>query len=283
MRAAVSRAGSTRGRVTSTATTSIALVLFLVAIATPAQDRESSGTATDEQESQTASGPSNPLEKDRTAAALAGLEEQAELGESLIAGAVEAYDQAVTDRNAAQQRLAQEQQRLDELIGDEGRLTARELSARTNALEQARADVAARESDVGRRLDDLRRLLDQREALAEHIALLRQRMPAEREFLTGVWEVRWFPAGVTGTFFIDQSGTLVTGQYRLRPLGSGSLQGTFVGGKLRLQRIDRERGRDAELEGFVDADGRQIRGTWQGYELVQGGIPHGQWVARRVN
>ena len=97
-----------------------------------------------------------------------------------------------------------------------------------------------------------------------------------------MWEVRWFPAGVTGTFTIDQSGTLVTGQYALRPIGSGSLQGTFVSGKLYLQRIDRQRGRDAELEGYLDPDGSQIRGTWQSYELVQGGIPHGQWVARRV-
>ncbi len=90
------------------------------------------------------------------------------------------------------------------------------------------------------------------------------------------------PAGVTGTFYLEQSGTLVTGQYRLGPLGSGSLQGTFVGGKLHLQRIDAERGRDAELSGVLDPDGKRIRGTWQSFELVQGGIPRGQWVARRV-
>ncbi|MDH3283743.1 MAG: hypothetical protein OEQ13_03310 [Acidobacteriota bacterium] len=281
MRAAVARAGPDDRGAISIVTRALPGVLLLAIGLTPAWGQDTPRPAPAEPPT-VRPDLVNPLEEGRLEAALTGLEEQASLNEALIDSAVAAYDEAVAARNAAHQLLLQGQRRLDEIIDNDDALTAGVLSATTSKIESARAEVFARETDVGRMLDDLRRLLYQREALAERIAILRLQLPSEREFLTGVWEVRWFPAGVTGTFFIDQSGTLVTGQYRLRPLGSGSLQGTFVSGKLRLQRIDRERGRDAELEGFVDADGRQIRGTWQGYELVQGGLPHGQWVAQRV-
>jgi HPt (histidine-containing phosphotransfer) domain-containing protein len=215
-------------------------------------------------------------------AAIVGLEQQAMLNDELMERAARAHRLAAAARNAALQALERALRRLDDVAENVEGLTAGGLEEATETVEQARATFATRERETQGRIEDLRRLVEAREILSTRIASLRSRIPSESELLTGVWEVRWFPGGVTGTFTIDQSGTLVTGQYALRPIGSGSLQGTFVNGKLFLQRIDRQRGRDAELEGYLDPDGSQIRGTWQSYELVQGGIPNGQWVARRV-
>jgi hypothetical protein len=224
----------------------------------------------------------NPLESQRIGAALAGLEERARLVQDMINEAARQYRQVALERAAADQELVTAQDRLDREAVRAREVTASSLSALYRDLLAARARVEVVRLEGDARLQELRRLLGERDALARRVADLRARLPLQEELLTGVWEVTWMPAGVQGTFYLDQSGTLVTGQYRLGAHGSGSLQGTFVNGKLFLQRIDAERGRDAELEGVADPDGSRIRGTWQAYEMVQGGIPQGQWVAKRA-
>ncbi len=227
--------------------------------------------------------PANPATVRRLQAVLASLEERVRLVDRMAADAVRAYRKAAIARNDALQELVQARDGLDREATRVRDLTRERLETLVQEAGEARARYRGLEEEAARRLADLRRLVAEREALVERIADLRARMPQREDVLTGEWEVTWMPAGVTGTFYLEQSGTLVTGQYRLGPLGSGSLQGTFVGGKLHLQRIDAERGRDAELTGVLDPDGRRIRGTWQSFELVQGGIPRGQWVARRVH
>lgn len=224
----------------------------------------------------------NPLESQRIGAALAGLEERARLVQDMIGDAARAYRQAALERAAIVQELTAAQDRLDREAVRARDATAATLGQFHHELIAVRAKEAALREESDARLQDLRRLLGERDAVARRMADLRSRMPLQEEVLTGVWELTWMPAGVQGTLYLDQSGTLVTGQYRLGALGSGSVQGTFVNGKLFLQRIDAERGRDAEIEGVLDPDGARIRGTWQNYEMVQGGIPRGQWVARRA-
>lgn len=224
----------------------------------------------------------NPLESQRIGATLAGLEERARLVQDMINEAARQYRQLALERAAADQELITAQERLDREAVRAREVTASSLSALFRELLAARSRVEVVRQEGDARLNELRRLLGERDTLARRVADLRTRLPLQDEVLTGVWDVTWMPAGIQGTFYLDQSGTLVTGQYRLGSWGSGSLQGTFVNGKLFLQRIDSERGRDAEIEGVLDPDGTRIRGTWQGYELVQGGIPQGQWVARRA-
>ncbi|GEM_PF-1302387 len=224
----------------------------------------------------------NPLERERSAVLLTTHEARAEVLREMIIASARGYRSAAIARSAA---LAEYQRALSEL--DRQVVRPDEITVeRLESLEEDRDRLAARwvaaQRETERRLADLRQLLLEQTSIHRRVADLRARLPIEQETLTGVWEVSWFPAGITGTFYLDQSGTLVTGQYRLGPIGSGSLQGTFVSGKLNLQRIDAERGRDAELTGLFDPDGKRIRGTWQAYELVQGGLPQGQWVARRV-
>ncbi|UCF68553.1 MAG: hypothetical protein JSV80_04455 [Acidobacteriota bacterium] len=260
-----------------------ALGLACAALPPLAQEAEQEPLAADPAE-QTgdAFAEADPLEQQRLAAAIAGLEEQAELNETELARAVRSYREAVIQRNEALEALVATRSRLDREVARPREISADRLDELADELLRAEVRHESLVEQTSHRLADLRRLLRSRDAMARRIATLRARLPAQQELLTGVWEVRWLPAGSVGTFYLDQSGTLITGQYRLGTIGDGSLQGTFVGGKLFLQRIDSQRGRDAELEGFVDPDGARIRGTWQAYELVQGGLPHGHWVARRV-
>jgi hypothetical protein len=224
----------------------------------------------------------NPLEREKITAALAGLNERSRLVQALVLDTARTYRRAAQQRNDALESLSRVTHALDRAAVQPRDLSPERLEELLGEVETARQALAARETELGRLITELRGLIRERDALAVRIADLRSRLPEQEELLTGVWEVTWMPANVSGTFYLDQSGTLVTGQYRLGPLGAGSLQGTFVGGKLFLQRIDAERGRDAEIEGLLDPGGRRIRGTWQAYELVQGGLPQGQWVARRV-
>lgn len=224
----------------------------------------------------------NPLESGKVAAALAGLEERGRMIQDMILDAARAYRQAALDRSAAVLEWITSQERLDREAVRAREVSLERLEPLLKEVQQTRSRAAAAQEESDRRLNDMRSLLNEREALNRRLASLRTRLPQQEGILTGVWEVSWLPGGLSGTFFLDQSGTLVTGQYRLGPAGSGSLQGTFVNGKVFLQRIDAQRGRDAELEGMLEAGGNQIRGTWQNYELVQGGLPRGQWVARRT-
>ena len=224
----------------------------------------------------------NPLEAERLGAALAALTERSRMVEAQLLDTARSYRRAAQQRSDSLTALAQASHDVDRAAVRPRELTAERLEQLAADADTARLRFLSDDRQVERKLDELSRLVSERDALALRIADLRSRLPQQQELLTGVWEVTWMPAGITGTFYIDQSGTLVTGQYQLGPLGSGSLQGTFVSGKLFLQRVDAERGRDAEIEGLLDADGRRIRGTWQSYELVQGGIPQGQWVARRL-
>jgi hypothetical protein len=224
----------------------------------------------------------NPLESQKLGAALAGLEERSRLVQDMINEAARLYRQAVLERAAAEQEQTAAQERLDRQAVRAREVTAASLTQLHRELLSARARVEAVRAEGDLRLSELRRLVAERDAVARRVTDLKSRLPLRDEILTGVWDVTWMPAGVQGTFYLDQSGTLVTGQYRLGSYGSGSLQGTFVNGKIFLQRIDAERGRDAELEGVIDPDGSRIRGTWQAFELVQGGLPQGQWVAKRA-
>ncbi|RMF71366.1 MAG: hypothetical protein D6738_14040 [Acidobacteria bacterium] len=251
------------------------VLVIAAALAVPVAAQESD-------EADPAPGLANPLEAQRLSVALAGLVERARLIEQLAGETARAYRGAAQRRREALDALAQATRDLDQAAVRPRSLGAEQLERLVDELERARERYEVEDRAVQRHLAQLRGLVVERDALSIRIADLRSRLPQQQEQLTGVWEVTWMPAGIVGTFYLDQSGTLVSGQYDLGTHGTGSLQGTFVSGKLFLQRIDARRGRDAEIEGVLSSDGRQLRGTWTAYEMAQGGTPHGQWVARRV-
>ena len=144
-------------------------------------------------------------------------------------------------------------------------------------LAEARVQMVGEEGRALRlRIEDRRvRLL----ALIERSDQLIAALPADTDSLTGVWDVRLIPTSDHGVFTLFQSGTLLNGEYALSGGWHGSLQGTVVGGKVFLERIDAVKGRFSSLTGTLDADGSSIRGTWIERDLTANRPIEGSWLA----
>jgi hypothetical protein len=98
--------------------------------------------------------------------------------------------------------------------------------------------------------------------------------------LSGSWDLTVQP-GLTGTAFLVQQGTLVTGTYELSGGWTGSLRGTLVSNKVRLERIDSKLGFAAIFYGELDTSGEQpvIQGRWEATQLATGMPSAGGWRA----
>jgi hypothetical protein len=235
-----------------------------------------------EREPPTEESESSPLKVKKTEQLIGALAVQDELLAGLVLDAVRGYRQVAMERSSALQELSELESQLDRAVTQIRDLSSADLERVSDQVLEARVRYRALAEAGERKLRVVEQLLNQHEALVRRLEELRAESPPVESVLTGEWEVVWQPSNQRGTFYLDQSGTLVTGQYRLGARRAGSLQGTFVGNKIRLERVDAERGRDVELEGYLSSDGNRIEGTWQAYEMVQGGLPHGQWIARRV-
>ena len=129
-------------------------------------------------------------------------------------------------------------------------------------------------------------MLENRTMIAE-IDLEVQRLAAAEggaaEPLTGSWRFLVEP-GQEGVAHLNQRGTLVEGTYSLSGGFSGSFRGTFVAGKVRLERIDSQYGFAAIYYGRLVGRGRNARlqGNWEAPQLASGLPSAGGWTATRV-
>ncbi len=128
-----------------------------------------------------------------------------------------------------------------------------EAEARLRALEERRRSVASRLVDRTRRIV----------FLSEEIARRRSGARTGTDPVTGRWSVVVDPGNRRGTMRLSLDGTIVSGEYVLDGGFRGSVRGTFVSDKLSLQRIDSERGFDANFYGRVNAAQKRIGGTWE--------------------
>lgn len=136
--------------------------------------------------------------------------------------------------------------------------------------------------DEGRELR--MRIANRRErltALTERAGQLADLLPDDTDSLTGVWDVRLVPLDETGVFTLYQSGTLLSGEYVLSGGWHGSLQGTVIGGRVFLERIDARKGRFADLRGDLGSSGLTIRGTWTERDLTANRAADGSWIAEK--
>ncbi len=159
--------------------------------------------------------------------------------------------------------------------GDRG-----ERAQESDDLEERISDAEGRVKILGdqgrslrQRIESSRRRL---EALGRRADQLVGMLPSDTDSLTGVWDVRFSPIRENGVFTIFQNGTLINGEYVLDGGWHGSLQGTVVGGKVFLERIDAVKGAFASLTGRIDSTGLEIRGTWNERELT------GTWVEKGI-
>lgn len=156
--------------------------------------------------------------------------------------------------------------------------TARSNDIRRAELEVLDAVTGAQQlrSTIGAR----RGLIEQLEA---EIVRLQEAGATPSDELSGRWLVAIEPGGGKGNFDLRQDGTLVSGQYQLAGGFRGSLRGTFVGGNIRLERIDAEKGFVAVFTARLVTRGseKRLEGVWQSTELAAGMPNNGSWIGRR--
>ena len=132
--------------------------------------------------------------------------------------------------------------------------------------------------------------LDRRRLLADRVIERRRTIAAletdaskkSADALTGRWNVILSPGEQKGSFRLSLDGTIVSGDYTLEGGYSGSLRGTLVSDRLRLERVDSELGFSAVYYGRLDRDWTSIAGTWESTELAGGAPGSGSWKAIRV-
>jgi len=230
------------------------------------------------------------------------------LGCAVVAVSVFAA-QPVTEALREQLRIHQEMLRRDLLELEDQRALIQEAWIR---VERGAADLAAaqrqgesleslrlRDEDLRRAESELlmelfaiqrvrRDILEGQtliEATEDEIRRLAQEVGPRFDPLTGTWSVVMEPGGQEGTMYLQLDGTLVQGTYRLDGDWSGSVRGTYVSGKLRLERIDSQIGFAATLFGRlrVVGDSSTIEGNWEATQLSAGMPSGGSWVAERVD
>ena len=214
-------------------------------------------------------------------AAIYSLKVQLEIEQRRLDDALQRYNDQAHAREEARARLARLYDDLDSMVQgrtDADRVLMQEREEEIMKVEQA---VEASTQETRRLRAEIQDAHTRIDLLGERIGRLRKTLPSDTESLTGNWDVSYLPSGDKGVFSLRQSGTLLIGEYTLEGGWKGSLQGTFVDGKVLLHRIDSKLGRSSDLEGTLAPDGRTIRGTWQNFILSGGQPTNGQWVARK--
>ena len=194
------------------------------------------------------------------------------------------YDQLAGQRREAMNRLTSLYQSLDAAVQSAdpsapGRLGL--LMEQIQRVEGERAALLASARLLVERIDGrLRRVV----LLERQLESLKgRRVEQQAGTLSGTWSLVLLPNEQRGRCTLEQTGAVINGTYQLEGGWTGSLQGTLVKRKVFLMRIDSRLGKMMEFEGFLSADGQQIRGSWLNYELAGQQGAAGQWSARRVS
>lgn len=214
-------------------------------------------------------------------AAIYSLKVQLEIEQRRLDEALQRYSERARAREEARHRVARIYEDLDAMVEGRAEPDPELILVREEEALRAEQEVEAL-TRIGRQIrEDIREAHQRIEILGDRIARLRKTLPSDTESLTGIWDVTYMPSGDKGVFTLRQSGTLLVGEYSLEGGWKGSLQGTFVDGKLLLHRIDSKLGRSSDLEGTLAPDGKTIRGNWQNFILSGGQPTAGSWIARK--
>jgi len=106
----------------------------------------------------------------------------------------------------------------------------------------------------------------------------------DEDILSGRWKIAIEPGGIEGVVILVLDGTLVQGRYELDGGFSGSLRGTLVGGRVRMERIDSQLGFAAVYYGRLvgPGDAPRLEGKWEATRLATGLPAGGSWVAEKI-
>ena len=210
------------------------------------------------------------------------LREQAKIREMVLAG-------QIREMVDIRKELREVWTRLEQQSG--GLLQAQSEGETVDSLRLRDADLREIEAQMRAavsRSQQLRRsMLENREMLAAigiEIERLTAVVGAAEAPLNGTWRLVVEP-GQDGFAYLQQQGTLVSGTYALSGGFTGSFRGTFVSGKVRLERIDSQIGFAAIFYGRLVGRGENLRlqGNWEATQLASGLPSRGSWTATRVS
>jgi hypothetical protein len=162
-----------------------------------------------------------------------------------------------------------------------------EAAARTDVPPD---EIARREDAVSESEQEVRALLEKRRLLADRLVERRRTIISlEAELQTkkppdavsGRWAVTLDPGALRGVFRMTLDGAIVTGDYTLDGGYSGSLRGTLVSDRLRLERVDSTLGFSTIYYGRLAKDSASIAGTWEATTFGSGSASSGVWRAVR--
>ena len=210
------------------------------------------------------------------------LREQARIRETLLAGQIREIAELHVELRESWARLEQQSGGL--LRAQSEGETVDSLRLRDDELRQVETTLLAALSMS----QQLRRsMLENREMLAAidvEVQRLTAAVGAAEEPLNGTWRLIVEP-GQDGLAYLQQQGTLVAGTYALSGGFAGSFRGTFVAGKVRLERIDSQIGFAAIFYGRLVGRGDKLRlqGNWEATQLASGLPSHGNWTASKVS
>jgi hypothetical protein len=191
-------------------------------------------------------------------------------------------------------RLTAETKRMTELARRVDLAAGDVAVASSRAAAEGGSDAAAEES-----LDALARaasalesaVLDER-LCADRIAWVRRRISdlekedtptrsKKEDLLSGDWRIRIEPGVQEGDLHLQLDGTIVSGDYALDGGFAGSVRGTLVADRLRIERIDDRLGLSAVYYGRLSRDGSSLAGTWEATDLSAGAQTSGRWSAQK--
>jgi len=210
------------------------------------------------------------------------LREQAKIREMVLAG-------QVREMVEIREELREVWTRLEQQSG--GLLQAQREGETVDSLRLRDADLREIEAQMRAALSrsqQLRRsMLENREMLAAiriEVERLAAVVGSAEAPLNGTWRLVVEP-GQDGFAYLQQQGTLVDGTYALSGGFTGSFRGTFVAGKVRLERIDSQIGFAAIFYGRLVGRGETLRlqGNWEATQLASGLPSRGSWTASRVS
>jgi hypothetical protein len=225
----------------------------------------------------------------------------------LLEASIDHYAESRQSEYEAFDAFEKVSRRMDEQLADDAvpvlqlrRLEAELSASREVALATAR-DAAAQRRELYARMDRLDALGDELEreraggaARTPASAASPQPAPAEPPGVEGVWRFEVDSIDEFGIVRLRRNGTDLSGTFRLSNGNQGALRGTLVGDRVHLERIDETRtvddrlnrpggGYDATLDGVLDAEAGEIRGTWSTRELAVGRPSSAEFVATRMS
>ncbi|MCI0658484.1 MAG: hypothetical protein L0170_15640 [Acidobacteria bacterium] len=198
-------------------------------------------------------------------------------------------DRNLADYDAAQKRRVELSERVSLLYERLGTAIRRGSTPPEEDDEESltlQIESAQRAEELTRQT--MRRLQEQIADSRERIRFIQDRLsklhrPAaeEPEGITGTWDITYLPSNDKAVFILRQSTALIEGEYQQVGGFKGSLQGTYINGKLVLHRIDSKLGAVSDLEGQVSADLKSIKGTWLSRIIGDGTPVNGAWSGKK--